>query len=125
MKTGDIVNVSEAINNLLEMDLPPKVSIDLAILSEEIKPILNVFNTKREEIVTKYASTNDKGERFIPPDKIELFNSAINEIVSVDIENKYHKLDMKDIINIPSVKGKLIYSLYPFIGKEVANEKVD
>lgn len=121
MILGDVVNAGESIASLLEMDIPAKISVDLAILSEDLKMELSVFNKRREEVFTKLGEPmkDSPNQLSIPPENAGEFSRLMNEILAVKLEERpYYRLSYSEVVTIPSCKGRWIFNLFPFMQKD-------
>ena len=121
MILGDVVNAGDSIASLLEIDIPAKISVDLAILSEDLKMELTVFGKKRDEVFSKLGvpMEDNPNQLKIPPEKEVEFNILMNEILSIKLEDRpYYKLSYSEVVTIPSCKGRWIFYLFPFMQKD-------
>lgn len=94
MKLGIFSNQDfiEAINTLIEIDLPARVSFKVSSIHRELSSENEKFEKGRREIISKYAAKNEDGEiEFtegsnvrIAEEDLEKFNEELNELSMTD-----------------------------------------
>ena len=108
--------------------LPIKASFELARLRRALSDEMVLFQEKKGEIINKYAHkdpetnktiTDDKGNVTIPTENAEAFNTAYQELTSIECElaniNKI-VLDVKDAPAIASTEADVLLDIIELVG---------
>jgi len=87
MKLYDIKNAETAFRKLVNADLPIKMCFKLSSVIDEIDLELKRFEDFRINLIKKYGTQDEKGYR-LDDDKIHLFETEMNELLSTTIDIK-------------------------------------
>lgn len=131
MKLEEIVNVYYAIagnkniigtDYLLKYELPITISIRLCRIVELLKKDIEIYETKRFELIKKYGTETipNSNQWQVLPEKIVLYANEINDLLAIEIEINNidnYKLNIKNLEDL-KIKGELILKILKFINDE-------
>lgn len=111
MKLITVINMSEAIQSLIEQKLPFQLAYKISNIAEIIEKNQNFWQEKIHEIAKKYEVNEIKD---IPKEKVSDFNKDIQELMDVDIGDDIPKLDVKELEGV-ELTPKHVFLLKPII----------
>ena len=109
IKLADIVGEVENVKALLDLKFPIKVSYRLNRLVSKLQPELNLYDTKRNELVKEFgdAPQEDGTIKVTDPEKLAEFTKKLQELLDVECEIDFEKIKIDDIPNV-EVSPKLL-----------------
>ncbi len=119
------IEASMAVTKLLNMVLPIKTSLDIALLSSELDKQISIFSKVRDHLIANYKIKVSAGEKageaiFTAPGSdseektqaINEFTSKINELIGTETNDIVVKICLPNSINI---SPDILKPLLPFI----------
>jgi hypothetical protein len=109
MKIIEIINNTENINQLLQMELPVKVSYRINRIVNKLSPEIKIFNYSVSKLLQKYGKedTERKGNYTIKKENVEAFNKEFEEIGNTEIKLDFEKIKVEDLGDV-TIKPKLL-----------------
>lgn len=94
IKAQELLRMQEVLAKIGDMDMPATAGLQVATIIIHIQQWLQTFNEARQALISLYGEKDengmlkqsDEGNMTIEKDKIEEFNSAINELLVQEIE---------------------------------------
>ena len=91
---NDILNSQQALQEIVGMNMRAKTAFKMARIIRAIESELENFNKARQSLLNKYGEkddngqliTNKDGNYIISPDKIDIYNGEIQELLVTTIE---------------------------------------
>lgn len=111
MKLITIINMSEAIQSLIEQKLPFQLAYKISNIAEIIEKNQKFWQEKIHEITKKYEVEGIEG---IPQEKVSDFNKDIQELMDVEIGEDIPKLSVKELEGV-ELTPRHVYLLKPLI----------
>lgn len=111
MKLITVINMSEAIQALIEQKLPFQLAYKISNIAEIIEKNQTFWQEKIQEITKKYEVEGIEG---IPQEKVSDFNKDIQELMDVEIGEDIPKLDVKELEGV-ELTPRHVYLLKPLI----------
>lgn len=110
LKLREIVENETALNILMEIKFPQKVSFRLSRLKKILLPEIESFNERRIVLAKEYGKqvneTEDKWE--IPKDNVPKFNKELNTLLDMEIDIPFEKIKLEELGNIEIEPKNLI-----------------
>ncbi|MGL5559199.1 MAG: DUF1617 family protein [Paraclostridium dentum] len=102
-----IVNDSNFLGTLTNMQLPIKVSYAIAKNVSKIEKELELYNKEKQKLIDKYCIKDEKGNNKIDEnnqfkiadENLDDWNKSINELLDIEIEIDTHKFNINDLLN--------------------------
>lgn len=107
IKLHEIVNSVESIKDLQKVDFPVKVSYKIKRLVDKLNPILEAYNTKKNELIKEYGTETDGKITVTDPEKFKLFIEKHTELVEVDEEIDFEPLKLEELGDVKIAPEKL------------------
>jgi len=119
MKLQEIINSTEALRKLSEMDLPSKTSFKIMLIVKELDTYLKPFEEARNNLIKKHGTViKDKDGKETDqykidpsnPETIEVFNKEMTDLLNEEIELKSKKIKIDEISDL-KIKPKDLMQL--------------
>lgn len=102
-----LVNSAGVLSKLSAMELPIRVSYDIAKNIEKIEKELKVYNSERQKLMEKYSVKGEDGKTKveedgtinIQKDLLEDWNNNIKELYSIENEIDIHQISINELIS--------------------------
>ena len=126
MKLGEVFQVLELRNKILEQKLPFKTSYKFARFFEELEREAKYFNDQVEKLVQQYGQRDDEGNFVltsdnkgvqIQKDKSEECMAKFNELGQVEVDLYYEPKFSLDELDSLNLEMKYISWLMPYISE--------
>ena len=86
LKLAELVNMREALEKLVQMDLPIKQSFLLSKFAKKATVELQEFEEQRVKLVNKYGETDETtGTTSVAPANLEAFRKDLDELTDVEL----------------------------------------
>lgn len=127
-KLGEIKDIANAFNTIINNEISMQLSWQLSEILFEIIEKEKLYNNKHQEIIERCAEKDDKGQIVytedkrgvkIQKDKIEKYSKLINELNDINISLDESPILLKDLIKEEiKISPVNLYILRSFIAKE-------
>ena len=114
MRLGDLVNVIESLNVLVQKPLKTAIGYKIAVFLKKVEPEYNTFTTKRDELIKSLGSSEDGQKYLIKPENIQTYNDQFGELVETEVDIRPPKIKLSDIQDI-EIEGKYLFQLTDII----------
>lgn len=111
MKLITIIDMSEAIQSLIEQKLPFQLAYKISSIAEIIEKNQKFWQEKIQEIMKKYEIEGVEG---IPQESAVDFNKDVQELMDVEVNADIPKLDVKELEGV-ELTPRHVYLLKPLI----------
>lgn len=117
---GKILEASQALREVNNMDMPIAAALKWNKNVKEIDEVLKVFNERREKMFNEFAEEVEPDEdgkspgKRVPEERMEEFSKAVEEIIQEEVELNIQKMDIASFGNVtvkPAVLGQLEWIL--------------
>jgi len=110
VKVLDIMGSVDTLNRLMTKELSAPTAYKIARLARKLNEEIESFGEIRKSTFLKYAGDGEE----VPDDKVEEFESEINELLDVDVELDIQMIKLKDFGNA-TVRPSDMFVLEKFI----------
>ena len=110
IKLSVLVNSKEALQRLIEKELPVKTAFKLNRFIKAVEPELNNFEEQRVKLVKKYGKEDEKGNITVTSDNVEAFISELNDLLEIDVDIKFETISI-DAFGDTTIPTKDIFLL--------------
>lgn len=121
LKLYELESILPSLNKLLDKELPLKISYSLFKLAKRLNEEYKFYNTKRQELIEKYAERDEKNNiktenNTIPIQKelVEECNSKLLELNNFEFEIEFKPISI-DLLGDLSITPKDLLILDKFI----------
>jgi hypothetical protein len=108
----EIVNSVEPIRELQKVDFPVKISYKIKRLVDKLNPILETYNTKKNDLIKEYGTETDGKLGVTDPEKLPLFLEKHNELVTVEEEVDFEPIKIEELGDVKVAPEKLVSFMF-------------
>jgi hypothetical protein len=112
MKTGELVQAFEAVQELAKMKLRPRAAFQIALLVSKMMEPVKVFEAQRKTIIETYG-VREGDNISIPPAKLPEAQRLLDEVISTEITLSVDPIQVDSLGDI-DVTPALMMSLQQF-----------
>ena len=113
----DVVNSLTTLQELLDKKLKSKTAFTLARIIREIETEYKTFQQSRTNLIQKYGArdeennliTDENGNIHIAADKVEAFNTEIEELLDVKITLNANKIQLEDLDEVDFTPRQMVF----------------
>lgn len=118
IKLAELVNMREALDKLILMDLPIRQSFLLSKFAKKAAVELQEFEEQRVKLVNKYGETNEvTGTTSVAPSNLENFRRELDELTDVELFFDVPPIRIGDLANVKISVADLM-ALEPIMAEE-------
>ena len=125
LKIGDLLNATEALQNLAKKELKARLALSISRILKNAEGEIQNFNETRMNLIQKYGEKDESGELVttddgnckIPNENMQIFHSELNELLDATIEINANKIPL-DALDALDFTPKDMVMLEPFIEEE-------
>lgn len=124
MKLEEIIYYNQILKNIVDdktLKIDPKLKFRFLGMMKEFEPTIANFDIVRNELITQFGKTDEEtGSCSIDNDDkeaLEKFNTAIQPVISEDVEVKVKKFAPADVFD-KGLPANVLLALYPLIETE-------
>ena len=103
IKLSKIVSSVPAFKNLTQQTTNAKTAFRLAKMLNIIQAELDLFETTKNNIATKYQIKSEQGNIQIPEENAELFKKEILELLDEEVELNIEQLPVSELSGIANI----------------------
>lgn len=114
VKLSEVVQSAEQIKALLELGLPVKVSYKILRLVNNLNPILEIYNTKRNDLIKELGEKNEKDENFSvkDPAKLKEFATRLTELLDIEEEIAFEPIKITELGEVNVAAKNLVSFMF-------------
>ena len=118
IKLAELVNMQQALDKLVQMDLPIKQSFLLSKFAKKASVELQEFEEQRVKLVNKYGETDElTGTTSVSPTGLEDFRRELDELTDVELFFDVPPVRIGDLENVKISVADLM-ALEPIIAED-------
>lgn len=82
---------------LVNAKLPAHLAFRLATITKAVEAGIQTFQKSHQDLIEKFATTQEDGSKSIAPENLTAFNAELNEVLAVEVELPGDKLTSEQI----------------------------
>lgn len=108
MKLRTIIEAGEAIQHLLDLKLPLKVSYSIQRTVRPLLEELRTFENARDELIRTMGKPDETGAVKVAREQMPTFLKEVNELLDLEIDVSITKISLEDLSGELSVRDMLL-----------------
>jgi len=105
-----VLSSVEALKELSNKDLSINISVKLVKIIKELNEVLEVYDTKRNELYIKYGEEIENGSMKILDENLETFNKEFDVLKEEEIDIEFEQINVSNLSDI-NMKTSTLMSL--------------
>jgi len=101
VKLADIFMSKDALQKLLQSDLPVKTAFRISRIAKKINDVFNDIEEQRIKLVNKLGEVQEGSDEIkVPPDKLKEFHAELSSLLEEEIELDIEKIKLSELGDI-------------------------
>ncbi len=114
MKLVQLVNSKDALQRLIEKELPVKMAYRLSKFVKAANKELEFFEEQRVKLAKKYGKDDGKGQIIVTAENIPAFSEELDPLLNEDVDLEPLEMSLSELGNIDITTRDIIILSYLF-----------
>ncbi len=97
VKLVTLINSKEALQKLIEKELPVKTAFKLNKVVKLISPELENFEEQRVKLIKKYGTSDQDNNITVSPNNLDEFGAQLNDLLNMDVNINFEPISLSEL----------------------------